>query len=424
MKCFKPIQKFIWAQSRILSCLIIFSCCFQACKKEELTFSLDNHFIRFYGENDGMTIAKKVLRNSDGSFFLLATGGSIFTDQVGLYLKNIDLNGIQSGENLLSGKEFHVGRIMSFTNENDLLIAGDTLSGAGDFHVPFLIRYVPTTSSSGSETGISFTQTYSPSAFSTQINDMEVQPDGSMILLGTAEADNQNFYPVLIRVDQDGLLIWDTVYTHLNGSKGIEIVKDPGSGFDMLLSLDDIGFRFIKLADNGIITQTLDFDQQGLGPNYLPVQLMPWQGGYLVGGNSLEFGNNFLPVTSKIALTFIDNGGGKIWEKVYRTDSTHLYGLSEIAQTQSEEGLLLIGAEAHRQNENGSTYVSQLLLMKLDTEGKVEWEVSHGTDPANLIGFDVEEVGTTGGGYVSFGNYTQGNREMVVLIKTDAKGEL
>ena len=183
--------------------------------------------------------------------------------------------------------------------------------------------------------------------------------DGGFAVGGESRPENGVLSPWLMRVDSTGNVLWSQTYTSAYGSSSAE---------DLLL-LDD--GRFL---------------------------LAGWE----------EYGSSW-----NIRLIMTDASGQIEWEKAIGEEDISEFAL-DVART-DDGGFVLTGGW-------GTSDYEQILLMKTDSLGNVEWE-SHFDLNSQDIGYTVQQ--TSDGGYLLGGKteYSKSDYDCVA-IKADGSGEM
>jgi len=132
--------------------------------------------------------------------------------------------------------------------------------------------------------------------------------------------------------------------------------------------------------------------------------------GYIISGATFSFG----AIADDVLLIKIDSQGNIEWAKKYasvRADASWL-----CLQTK-DDGYILTG-DVYR----GSTgIVSDILVMKLDNKGSVEWAKAIGSEVERSAASSICE--TVDGGYI-VGGFLGGKGDAAIAIKLDAKGKI
>ena len=146
------------------------------------------------------------------------------------------------------------------------------------------------------------------------------------------------------------------------------------------------------------------------GGDYANSLLKTPDGGYLLGANTLSFGDNFL----KNYLIRLNDSGDTLWTKIFH--GTHWEELNDMANT-SDGGFILAG------RCQAPAFDYDLRMTKLNSSGDIEW--------ISAIGGSGDEQAlsikqTSDGGYIMAGwtNSFGSGQQDIYLIKTDQNGDV
>jgi len=137
-------------------------------------------------------------------------------------------------------------------------------------------------------------------------------------------------------------------------------------------------------------------------------------GGYIIIGDRLYYGRGRSYGLSDILLIKTDSNGNEEWTKRFRLDGSNYNNGYSVAQT-PDGGYIITGSAVYNFGR------SDLLLIKTDSNGNEEWNKTFGGSGGNT-GFSVAL--TSDGGYIIAGDtesYGAGEAD-AWLIKTDASG--
>jgi len=127
-------------------------------------------------------------------------------------------------------------------------------------------------------------------------------------------------------------------------------------------------------------------------------------GGFILSSNVLDPN----PFSSNLYLVKTDSLGHKVWDTIYIDPALTVLGNSTIPLA---EGKMLVGATLTNNNLVGINYISRMVILKLDSNGEIEWEYK--SPEGELLNGAQDILLTDDGGYLiasgkgveySFGN--------------------
>jgi hypothetical protein len=205
--------------------------------------------------------------------------------------------------------------------------------------------------------------------------DIQQTSDGGFVLVGYAIAPGENYSPWIAKLSSTGQVQWTHVFV------------DPNSQYSSAYS----------------VRQTAD-------------------GGYLVGGE-VSYAVTSTYTEAEITVFKLDSTGAMVWQHDYSAGVDAYF--QSLALT-SDGGAIVSGTVDTQTATAYSSYTSSVLLLKLDSTGKVQF--SETILPSGSIS-DLYIVGvqqTADGGYAFAGYYFQNTvyTERAWLVKTDSAGNV
>jgi hypothetical protein len=205
--------------------------------------------------------------------------------------------------------------------------------------------------------------------------DIQQTSDGGFVLVGYAIAPSENYSPWIAKLSSIGQVQWTHVFV------------DPKSQYSSAYS----------------VRQTAD-------------------GGYLVGGE-VSYAVTSTYTEAEITVFKLDSTGAMVWQHDYAAGVDAYF--QSVALT-SDGGAIVSGTVDTQTATAYSSYTSSVLLLKLDSTGKVQF--SETILPSGSIS-DLYIVGvqqTADGGYAFAGYYFQNTvyTERAWLVKTDSTGNV
>ncbi len=141
-------------------------------------------------------------------------------------------------------------------------------------------------------------------------------------------------------------------------------------------------------------------------------------GGYILGGGTIGCGSNSsCPSTSGIVCAFVqklDSGGKPVWAQVYAAGSAGS-GINQMKVT-SDGGFIAVGSATVTAGQP-----SGALILKLDSNGNVQWQRVLGPAGSTQAFFNAVQQ-TSDGGYIATGNLA--NPTSALVVKFDSGGNV
>lgn len=241
---------------------------------------------------------------------------------------------------------------------------------------------------------------------------------GGYIVLGEEWSDiNDTYYIWLIKVDNYGDEIWRNRYSAGGGCRysaisGSKILESDDGGFVISGTIYCEGnndILFLKIDEDGNVLLSRTFGEEDSIESARSIDKTD-DGGYIIAGTQSIMRDY------NIMLIKTDSSGNEEWREIIGTEEFHEGG-HDIRQTDDGGYICLAGV-----NKN---YYTQLLVVKTDEFGSVEW--SRGWDE-DLYGGEYSSIEQTNdGGYIISGTYCELDCDFVyegmVLLKLDSSGE-
>ncbi|MHA1964510.1 MAG: hypothetical protein ACXACG_01425 [Candidatus Thorarchaeota archaeon] len=153
---------------------------------------------------------------------------------------------------------------------------------------------------------------------------------GGYAILGETMSFGEGSYDFwLLRIDNDGNLLWDETYGGTDTDYGYEIIEYSAGGFVMAGSTESLGdpqgdFWAIMVDDSG--TEVWNETYVGSGQDFATGIVESVRGGFAIVGVS-----DFISGTDQVRITRIDIDGSEIWSSWYGgPDVDYGYGIEEV----------------------------------------------------------------------------------------------
>jgi hypothetical protein len=235
--------------------------------------------------------------------------------------------------------------------------------------------------------------------------------DGGYALAGDTwsyDVANGDFW--LVKTDKDGNIAWNRSYGRYGGDTCYSLIQTAEGGYALAGSTNYQDMWLIKTDSNG----TEEWNQTYGGPDWERAYsfVETSDGGFALAGET----NNAIVVNGSFFLVKTDAFGNMEWN--------HTYGgeLREIAYciVESSDGGYALAGYTWSFSSAGN---EDFWLVKTDANGNVEWNQTYGGTGVDIAYSLVE---TTDGGYAIAGqtsSYSSGDND-VLLVKTDVYGNM
>ncbi len=237
--------------------------------------------------------------------------------------------------------------------------------------------------------------------------------DGGYIIAGMTEVTSQTYDPFLIKTDSEGNLLWSRNYDYGFGAddRGHAVWQTADGGYIVagqtllvhgLFANYDM-YVFKTDAEGNVQWTKIFFRQEEDADVALAVQQLT-DGGYIIGGFT-----HSSPWSSYILR--LDGSGNEVWSNIYPGEwQSECY---DIQQT-PDGGFILTGTES------SFTTDTDVLIIKLNSNGGIEWKKIYGTEAAEM-GQSLQQL--SDGGYIIAGMSARlGGYDMYVL-RTNSSGD-
>ncbi|KWT94959.1 hypothetical protein [Candidatus Magnetominusculus xianensis] len=244
-------------------------------------------------------------------------------------------------------------------------------------------------------------------------------PDNGTVLGGYTRSygagDRDSF---IVKLDEAGLPIWKYTYGG-TGDEDVQSIKataDGGlivAGYTTTFGAGQYDMWIMKLTSEGAIQWQKTYG--GLLTEYAKSIEQTADGGYIVAGYTGSFGDG----AHDIWALRLRADGSILWQKTF--GSTGLENTYAVRQT--PDGGLIVAGQANNFNLDPTSGSQNILLLKLDVSGTIQWQNAYGGPGIQTI-YTIEN--TPEGGYI-FAAYSEsfgkGDQD-VWIVKTDASGSI
>ncbi len=344
---------------------------------------------------------------SDGGYIITGSTLSFGADRGDVYLVKSDKNGTLVWEKTFGGAQGDNGNSVCETSDGGYIIVGYTYA----FGAVLSDVYVIKTDSLGT---LIWEKTFGGTHDEKGQSVCETSDGGYIITgftrsFGAADAD-----VYLIKIDNNGTLLWEKVFGGANNDYGNSVCETSDSGYIITGATESFGagdydVYLIKTDSMGTLVWEKTFG--GIYDNWGESGCETSDGDYIITGMT----SSIVTLSSDVYLIKIDNNGTLLWEKTFGGTEVDL-GFS-VCET-FDGDYIITGMTS-----SIVTLSSDVYLIKTDSSGTSVWEKTFGGSN-NDYAFSVCE--TSDSGYIITGHsesFGAGDYN-VYLIKTDSDGNV
>lgn len=245
--------------------------------------------------------------------------------------------------------------------------------------------------------------------------DIKQTPDGGYVVVGSSDSNNGDLMENngledtwIVKLDNDGSLIWQRVYGGSGTEKSHSLYCTSDGGFivagesfsndgDVPDHLGGTDYWILKLNFEGKIEWSRVFGGAG---HEIAYDILPCRnGGYIVVGDSRSTNGDITDNHggSDFWVIKLEAGGNIIWERSYGGSSDD-YG--EAIYETSDGGFLLAGQTTSTDGDAiGNNGLADAWIIKMDSLGNIAWQKSLGGTQDEL--FHAVEQGADGAIYLA-----------------------
>ncbi|RKZ30793.1 hypothetical protein DRQ33_07620, partial [bacterium] len=237
--------------------------------------------------------------------------------------------------------------------------------------------------------------------------------DGNFVAVGTKIMDGM----FIVKADTNGNPLWTGYYGFTPSDDALAVIEDYDGSY---LVVGRTEGTFIETylgkisADGEILFQRIYGEYFSMGTSIIRVKVGE-NNEYLIAGTMYETDDCGAP--GDIFLTKLNNEYNIIWERTYSyTTESDDFGMS--VQQTNDGGFIIVGS-THPDTMSSS----KLYLIKTDEFGNLQWHRVYG-DSAISRGVSVKR--TSDNGYIAIGRIreTPEDTTRLYLVKTDSLGEI
>ncbi len=374
-----------------------------------------------YG-GDGDDNVFDILSTDDGGLYLLGATNIQYEPEsrADLYLIRIDSEGEVLWEKTYGSDMF--GQSITFTADGNLLIAGITMSDDTGFDT-YLLKI-------DTEGNSLWSKTLS-GPLDEWIHTVQQTSDGGFMLFGNS-VDPNDFITdpgvagyggfegrsniLLIKTNEMGEEVWRRVYKNKDNILSTSGVQTPDGGYAVVASI----IYFPEQGDDQLLIKV---DENGE-----EIWSRTWEEGRTNARDMILTSNGELLIITlfsasgdpregdaDLLITKVDQDGEEIWSTIYGEPEMVELG-SRLAET-SDGSYIIVGDKTRDLRSSGS----EMILVKVSKEGQVVWEKIT-AESSHFMIFGVAEH--KDGGYLLAASVQKGYSFDILVVKTDAQGEV
>jgi uncharacterized delta-60 repeat protein len=267
--------------------------------------------------------------------------------------------------------------------------------------------------------GIEWQKTYGGTDTNYVVKSIQQTSDGRYILAGETDA-NGSYDVWVLKLKSNGIVNWQNTYGAIDkDERAYSIQQTSDNGYIIAAEISPIGedsgdFWVLKLNVNGNVgpgfagTWQKSYD---ISQNDVPHSIKQTSdGGFILAG---EAGTTFPSVTSDALVMKLNPNGTENWIKTYGDSNVDLANSVQ----QISGGGYIVAGETSSFGAGGS----DLWVLKLNTDGTVNWEKAYGGSSGDESGYSVQE--TSDGKYIVAGETSSfgagGGDVWVLLLNAD-----
>lgn len=250
-------------------------------------------------------------------------------------------------------------------------------------------------------------------------NSVQQTTDGGYIIVGLTESYGAGGYDIwLIKTDSSGNMQWNKTFGGAEDDWGLTVQQTTDGGYIIFAEYYNIynnGIQLIKTDNLGNLQWSRTFSGFiGFGSvayGFSQVGQQTSDGGYVLTGTKIIDDTMF---DVNVLLIKTDISGNLQWEKTFSFYGEY-FGYGASVQQTFDGGYIITGLAEYSDSTN-------VLLIKTDPSGNMQWSKTFSSSNYDEIGYSVQQ--TSDGGYIITGLFYTDTTMGIILIKTNALGEM
>jgi hypothetical protein len=363
-------------------------------------------FIKLLGQS-GDEIASEAVELPDNEGFAgIGSTESLSSSSTSeIYLFKMDKKGDVLWQKSLGGI---VGKSIKVTEDKGFILLGDRLIDELDY------LYLIKTDSKGDTLWTKSFRPNLPDEASITARNLQIAADGSFLLLANIiYADNSSAI-YWLKTDNQGLMIREKIYGYANAINSISSLKTV-SNEDIVIcgtarpnnDLNNISDIRVTLTNS---LGNLKWDYAfGQSKNDVGSDIQIASGGYVIVGTTFE--NDALQ--SNILVVKTNSLGTEEWKKTFGGENAQI---GRSIYSTSDGGYIILGTTVNQKEGASQT---DLLVLKIDSQGNEQWSKSFGSNENDAAGFIMQNAD---GNYLIFATTGFVTSTKGAIIRLDKNG--
>lgn len=373
------------------------------------SFFAQPYFSRHYGENTDN--GKALVQLDDGGFMTLGfVNGDTLGSQLQLHRFNA-AGDVQWNKQYGNNKMDVAGGMIRMKNGNLVLFGGRSIAwGPPDSEEAYLLCI----DLSG---GVLWEKVIGKTIGPTYINQIRETPEGDIVAVGSAVPAGKSPQNFIARLSANGTVHWEKTFSTANSPQALTDVVITPDGYYAISGSSTITVAktasFLIVADtSGQVLWTQHYTT-GKTAGVSTLLTVPG-GGFVLAGDDSESGSN-----PRVLLIRTTPDGDTLWQRQYPV--TGRYTTAYDGVEVPGQGYVFSGVI--RTTPAGAGH--RVYLLHVDYNGDMLWEREFEIEPPN--GLHTSSAGyaiirTADGGFAITGDWFNGVRKELILIKTNASG--
>ena len=301
------------------------------------------------------------------------------------WVLKLDATGAVTWQKVYSAANSTYAYAIQLTSDGGYIVAGSTDPSGTDI----LDAWVLKLDASGT---VSWQKTYGGANLD-NTNDIQPTSDGGYIVVGSTESSGAGIDDAwVIKLDAAGAVTWQKTYGGANLDVANSIQPTSDGGYIVAGYTDSSGVGIddawvIKLDAAGAVAWQKTY---GGANSDIAYTIQPTSdGGYIVAGSTDSFGAG----NNDAWILKLDSAGAVAWQKTY---GSTVPDVANSIQLTGDKGYIVTGY-----TNSSSTGDSDVLVIKLDSDGTVAWQKTYGGETFDNLAFSIQT--TSDDGYIVAG---------------------
>ncbi len=366
-----------------------------------------------YG-GSGREEAHLIQQTMDGGYIAVGGTRSFGAGENDIWILKLSSDGDIDWQRTYGGSAWDEAYRIQQTIDGGYIVVGDTgSSGAGESDIWFLKL--------SSDGDIEWQKTYVGDK-SYSVSFIHERGDGGYVAAGSTGSSGAGTTDIwFLKLSSDGDIEWQKTYGG-NKSDSASFIQQTGDGGYIVagstasFGAEGSDFWFLKLSSDGDI----EWQKTHVGDKSYCASFIQQtgDGGYIVAGSTNIYGEWGGNPEGNILVLKLSPTGAIEWQRTY--EGSDDYRVSSIQQT-IDGGYIVAGS--HESTEDGGCGDYNSLILKLSSDGDIEWQKTYGGNYSSDVTDFIQQTGD--GGYIVAGEtYAWGIEREIWVIKLLPNGEI